>query len=192
MNDAVKRADIITALLHFSRATEVKKAPENLNSIIETSLWLVRQLLDKYHIEVIKELGKDIFPLNLDKSRMEQVFLNLFLNAVDAMLGGGQIKVRTYKEEVTEVEEEVGSGAGDIFRQGETMVIAEVEDTGTGVPEDILDKISAPFFTTKQGKGERGLWLSVAKNIVEMHKGKIKIENRRDRSGVRVTLMFKA
>ncbi len=157
MNDAVKRADnIITALLHFSRATEVKKAPENLNSIIETSLWLVRQLLDKYHIEVIKELGKDIFPLNLDKSRMQQVFLNLFLNAVDAMLGGGQIKVRTYKEEVTEVEEEVGSGAGDIFRQGETMVIAEVEDTGTGVPEDILDKIFAPFFTTKQEKGERG------------------------------------
>jgi len=185
MNDAVKRADNITkGLLSFSRAGEIKKMPENLNSIIEGSLFFLKNLLDKYHIEVIKELGKDILSLNLDKGRIEQVFLNLFLNAIDAMPAGGQIKVRTYNEEM--VGKKVRHGAG------ETAVIAEIEDTGTGIPEDILDKIFDPFFTTKRDKGGTGLGLPIVRNIVEMHNGEIKIENRKDKSGVRVSIWFKS
>ena len=185
MNDAVKRADnIVKGLMNFSRASEIKIVPENLNSIIESSLLFVKNLFDEHQIELIKELGKGILPLDLDKNRMEQVFLNLFLNAVDAMLGGGQIKVRTYKEELTKDREEGG--------HGETVVVAEVEDTGPGILEDILDKIFDPFFTTKQNKGGTGLGLSIVRSITEVHGGEIKIENRRDRSGVRVTLMFKA
>ncbi len=184
MNDAVKRADnIIRGLMDFSRASEIKMAPENLNSIIESSLLFVKNLFDQHRIELIKELGKGIEPLDVDKNRMGQVFLNLFLNAVDAMPGGGQIKVRTYKEELTKDREEVGPG--------ETVVVAEVEDTGAGIPEDILNKIFDPFFTIKQCKGGTGLGLSVVKNIVDRHGGEIKIENRRDRSGVRVTVRFK-
>jgi len=184
MNDAVMRADNITkGLLSFSRAGEIKKMPQHLSSIIEDSLLFVKNLVDKYHIKVIKELGEDIPSLNLDKSRMEQVFLNLFLNAIDAMPGGGLIKVRTYHEE--RVEEKVKHGAG------ETTVIAEIEDAGTGIPAEIMDKIFDPFFTTKREKGGTGLGLSIVKNIMEMHNGKIKIENITDRSGVRVTLVFK-
>ncbi len=181
MNDAVKRADnIIRGLMDFSQASEIKMAPENMNSIIESTLLFVKNLFDQHRIEIIKELGKGIEPLDLDKNRMGQVFLNLFLNAMDAMPGGGQIKVRTYKEEQTE------DGG-----PGETVVVAEVEDTGAGIPEDVLNKIFDPFFTTKKCKGGTGLGLSVVKNIVDRHGGEIKIENRRDRSGVRVTVRFK-
>ncbi|MDP2968406.1 MAG: ATP-binding protein [Deltaproteobacteria bacterium] len=190
MNDAVMRADNITkGLLSFSSEQEIKKMPQNLDSIIEGSLLFVKNLLDKYHIEVIKELGKDIPSLNLDEGRIEQIFLNLFLNAIDAMPGGGQLKVRTYNKELTAVE--VSSGEGDVFKPGDAAVIAEIEDTGTGIPGDILDKIFDPFFTTKRDKGGTGLGLPIVRNIVETHNGEIKIENITDRSGVRVTLVFK-
>ena len=150
---------------------------------IKGSLLLVKNLLAKKHVRVIEEFGEDILPLALDKNRMGQVFLNLFLNPVDAMPGGGLIKVRTYKEKLTEDTEEV--------RPGETAVVAEVEDTKPGIPEDIFDKIFDPFFTTKRDKGGTGLGLSIVKNIMEMHNGEIKIENITDSSGVRVTLVFK-
>ncbi len=185
INDAVMRADNITkGLLSFSSEQEMKKMPENLNSIIESSLLFVKNLLDKYHIEVIKEFGKDIPSLNLDKSRIEQVFLNLFLNAIDAMPGGGQLKVKTYNKTLTGVQ-------GEIFKPGEKAVTAEIEDTGTGIPADIMDKIFDPFFTTKRDKGGTGLGLPIVRNIVEMHNGEIKVETIIDRSGVRVTLVFK-
>ncbi|MDO9351492.1 MAG: ATP-binding protein, partial [Deltaproteobacteria bacterium] len=170
INDAVMKADNITkGLLSFSSEQEMKKMPENLNSIIESSLLFVKNLLDKYHIEVIKEFGKDIPSLNLDKSRIEQVFLNLFLNAIDAMPGGGQLKIRAYNKELTAVE--VSSGEREIFKPGETAVIAEIEDTGTEIPADIMDKIFDPFFTTKRDKGGTGLGLPIVRNIVEMHNG---------------------
>jgi len=192
IKDAVKRADnIIKGLLNLSRVAEIEKAPGNLNSIIESCLVLVKNLLDRNHIEVIKELEKDILSLNLDKSRIEQGFLNLFINAVDAMPGGGQLKIRTYNKELTKVSDEVGPGEGDIFKPGDTAVIAEIEDTGTGIPADILAKIFDPFFTTKQNKGGTGLGLSIVRNVMEVHDGKLKIENRKDRSGVRVTITFK-
>jgi len=183
--DAVKKADNITkGLLSFSRAEEIEKMPENLNSIIENCLLFVKNILDKYHVEIIKELGKDIPSLNLDKSRIEQVFLNLFLNAIDAMPGGGQLKVKTYNKTLTGVQ-------GEIFKPGEKAVTAEIEDTGTGIPADIMDKIFDPFFTTKRDKGGTGLGLPIVRNIVETHNGEIKIENITDRSGVRVTIRFK-
>ncbi len=192
IKDAVKRADsVVKGLLNFSRIEEVKKSPGNLNSIIESSLVLVKALLDINHIEVIKELEKDILSLNLDKSRMEQAFLNLFINAIDAMPGGGQLKIRTYNQQLTEVSEGVGAGR-EIFKPGETAVIAEIEDTGTEIPADIMDKIFDPFFTTKRDKGGTGLGLPIVRNIVEMHNGEIKVENKKDKSGVRVVLRFKA
>ena len=184
--DAAKRADnIAKGLMDFSGASEMKKGPEDLNSVIKSSLLFVKNLLDKSQVRVIEELGEDILPLNLDRGRIEQVFLNLFLNAIDVMPGGGQLKVRTYHKRLTEVSEEAED------REGETAVIAEIEDAGTGIPADIIDKVFDPFFTTKQDKGGTGLGLSVVRNIMEIHGGEITIENRKDRSGVRVTLTFK-
>jgi signal transduction histidine kinase len=105
---------------------------------------------------------------------------------------GGTLLVRTYSKQlqVGEIDHDAGSRAADRFRAGETVVITEVLDTGTGISEEKLAKIFDPFFTTKPtGKGT-GLGLTVTKKIVELHGGTIEIRNRPE-GGVLVTIMFR-
>jgi signal transduction histidine kinase len=91
--------------------------------------------------------------------------------------------------------EHVGDGVGrrgeDVFRLNERVVVIEIEDTGLGIPEEILSKVFDPFFTTKHDKGGTGLGLPIIKNIMDMHQGRIVIKNRELR-GVNVTLTFRA
>jgi len=98
--------------------------------------------------------------------------------------------VRTYAKELTEPGNDVGRRREDLFELGETVVIAEIEDSGSGIPKDILDKIFDPFFTTRRSKGGTGLGLSIVGNIVKMHNGKIEINNRKE-GGVKITVIFK-
>ncbi len=122
---------------------------------------------------------------------MEQVFVNIFLNAIQAMPEGGTLAVKTYTKQLTVVDRNLGSRKADHFRIGETVVMVEVEDTGTGIPGNQLSEVFDPFFTTKStGKGT-GLGLTVTKKIIDLHGGTIDIGNRKE-GGVRVTIMFKA
>ena len=122
---------------------------------------------------------------------MEQVFVNIFLNAVQAISKNGEITVETYAKKVDKDDRGVGQRGNDPFASGDMVVFAEIKDTGPGIPEAIMHKIFEPFFTTKGGKGGTGLGLSIIRNIVEMHSGKIFIENRKE-GGVRTTVMIKA
>ena len=177
MIDAAERAnDIIKGLLDFSSLSKVELKLENLNSIIESSLLLVKNYLNLYHIELVKDFEKNIPQIMLDKNRIEQVFINLFMNAIQAMPRGGQLRVRTYVQETK--------------KEGKT-VVSEIEDTGPGIPEDVLGKIFEPFFTTKHGKEGTGLGLSIVKNIIEMHNGKIDIQDKKS-GGLKATTIFKA
>ncbi len=98
---------------------------------------------------------------------MEQVFVNIFLNAIQAMPEGGTLTIITYAKQLTEVGHNVGSRKADDFSIGETVVMAEVEDTGTGIPKNQLSEVFDPFFTTKStGKGT-GLGLMVQEPIPE-------------------------
>ena len=176
MHDAVKRADsIVRGLMDFSTLKQLKIVPENLNSIIEDSLMLVKNHLDRNQIEVIRELRNEIPHTSLDRNRIEQVFINLFMNAVDAMPDGGTLWVSTYIEN---------------HKRDKEMLVAKVENTGAGIRRDVLRHIFEPFVTTKRGMGGTGLGLSVVKNIIDMHHGRIQVSNR-DRGGVSVTLGFK-
>ncbi len=122
---------------------------------------------------------------------MEQVFVNIFLNAIQAMPEGGTLTIITYAKQLTEVGHNVGSRKADDFSIGETVVMAEVEDTGTGIPKNQLSEVFDPFFTTKStGKGT-GLGLTVTKKIIDLHRGMINIGNRKE-GGTRVTTMLKA
>jgi PAS domain S-box-containing protein len=176
MDEAIQRANTVAGeLLDFSRPGPLRTQLENLNDIIERSLTLVRHELVRNHVTVTRELGADLPPLLLDRNKVEQVFVNLLVNAIHAMPGGGSVTVRS----------SIAKPAS------EPSVIAEIDDTGTGIPEENIAKIFDPFFTTKPTGAGSGLGLCVVKQIVEMHGGSIDIRNRSQR-GVRATIIFKS
>ena len=181
MRQAVKRADsVIIGLLELAAPRELDMKAQDVNPIVEQSLLLVKHELDKSRITAVKKFTDTLPPLMLDRFKIEQVLVNLFTNAIHAMPDGGMLTVKTSLRPL------VGSTAGNHKR----TVIVEVDDTGTGIPKDKLEKIFDPFFTTKPtGKGT-GLGLSVARQLIEMQRGKIEIRNR-DEGGVRATLVFK-
>jgi PAS domain S-box-containing protein len=193
MNDAIKRADgIILGLLDFSVPHALDSHAEDLSCILEQSLGLVRHSLNEAGLKLVKELTPGLPPVWLDRNKIKQVFVNVLTNAIHATPPGGTMTVRTSARQLRseEVDHDAGSRLADRFRAGETVVIAQITDTGTGIPEDKLAEIFDPFFTTKPtGKGT-GLGLTVTKKIVELHGGSLDIRNREE-GGVVVTIMFK-
>lgn len=194
MNEAVRRADtIIRGLLDFSATRALDLRPHDLSALVDQSLGLVRYQLPG-SIKVLKELAKDLPPVHVDENKIQQVFVNILTNALQAMPNGGILTVRTAarKLEATELPhtQDQEQRFGDQFRAGQLVVVAEVMDSGGGIPADKLGKIFDPFFTTKPAGKGTGLGLTVAKKIVELHGGAIDIRNRPE-GGVRVTLMFK-
>ncbi len=120
---------------------------------------------------MIKEFDEQLPEVFGDPQQLQQVFLNLLLNAADAIADGGEITVRTRQNE-----------------KGRSVAI-EVHNTGKGIPADVMEKIFQPFFTTKgKGKGT-GLGLAVSKRIVEEHGGSIEVANAIN-GGVTVTIVL--
>jgi signal transduction histidine kinase len=189
MTDAVERADkIIGGLLSYSRDRGLDIAPADLNATIDKALLLVKHELDKGQIVVIRHLDPGLPPLQLDEFKMQQVFVNMFTNALHAMEHHGEIHVRTSVETLSRGRN-VGHRKTDRFRPGQRVALVRIDDTGPGIPKEHLAKIFDPFFTTKPtGKGT-GLGLSVSRQIVEMHGGTIEIGNREE-GGAQVRMIF--
>lgn len=187
--DSVKRADkIINGLLDFSKVTVLNLQPEDINSIIESSLALVSVKFT--NIEVVRETKKNLPKILVEKNRLEQVFVNILLNAAQAMPEGGKITVRSYAKQFREVKDRVGNRKEDHFKAGEKAVMVEVEDNGSGIAEEKLKRVFDPFFTTKGPGGGSGLGLSVSRNIITMHKGLMELESQAGK-GTRVVLALK-
>jgi signal transduction histidine kinase len=177
MGDATRRADtVIKGLLDFSRSEQLGLAPLDLNSIIEESLLLVKHELTKHSVSLEKNLAPEPPKVDLDRNKLKQVFINVFMNAIQAMGDKGVLSVKTFIQPAAET-------------TGQSMVV-QIEDTGPGIPEDKLDKLFEPFFTTKPVGSGTGLGLSVSRKIIELHRGTIKIANRTGTHGVAVTIMF--
>ncbi len=177
MKENIKRADsIVRTLLEFSRPGELALKAENINSILESSLDLVRHKF-KSDIAVSEELIPDLPMVLADKNKMEQVFINLFLNSIQAMPSGGKLFLRSYLVCLNEAKNGVGRRQGDRFKLMEKAVVVQVEDTGSGISKENLSKIFDPFFTTKGPKEGVGLGLLITKNIIDLHKGLIEIES---------------
>lgn len=176
INDAVHRANtVVRGLLDFSSTKELNLKLVHINSIVDLSLLLVRHDLDSNNIKVVREFGKDIPPFELDVNKIQQVFINLFINAIYEMRHGGALTIRTHVKRLDE---------------RNSLIFADVEDTGPGIPEDKLFRVFDPYFTTKpQGEGT-GLGLTVSQKIMELHHGVVKVANRLE-GGARVTLIFK-
>jgi len=189
IKESAQRADrIVISLLDFSKATKLELHPENISSILESSLIMVKTELK--NIEVIREIQENLPKVLVDKNKLTQVFINLFMNAVHAMPEGGKIAIRSFVKQLEEVNNSIDERPGDSFAAGEKVVVVEVEDSGTGISEENLKKIFDPFFTTKgPGKGT-GLGLSISRNIIIMHKGLIEVKSQAGK-GTRIIITLR-
>lgn len=174
---------IIDHLRAFARQSSGAFEPVNLNHTINDSFTLISQQLKNNNIEIIKELDDSIPRIWGDPNKLEQVFLNLMTNSKDAMedMGHGILTVKTQPVfDKTSNENRTVTGVFVLF-----------SDTGTGIANDIKDKVFDPFFTTKEvGKGT-GLGLSISYSILEDHGGSINAENN-EGAGTTFRLFFPA
>ncbi len=190
MRDAVTRANaILRGLLELSAATASETKAEDLNACIERSLWLLHFELAATQTTVVRQLAVDLPLVPMDRGKMEQVLINLFINALHAMSHGGTLTVTT---QAVAWSEDLASREPIFrpFKPGDTLAVAGVQDTGTGIPEDVLPRIFDPFFTTKPVGHGTGLGLAVVKKVMDLHGGAIDIRNAPAR-GVRATLILK-
>jgi len=191
MDTAVKKADrVVKGLVDYSRFERLDLKAQALNPIIEEALNLVRHEIIKERIVVESRLSPAISPVAVDRGKIQQVFINLFINGIHAMEGGGKLAVGTSNYVLTEESLRGFSVPPSRFAPGDDVVGVDITDTGTGVPADKIGKLFDPFFTTKPvGKGT-GLGLSVSRKILELHDGWIGIKNREEK-GIQVTILLK-
>jgi len=163
---------IIQRLLDFTRRKvgTTGKAEVNVNELSLTTMELLAGQFSAAKIKTRLERAEGLPRVAGDADRLQQVLINLLLNAVQAMPDGGAIAVET--SEVKRTRPGLEEGGSE-----QKFITFAVKDTGIGVPEDIRDKIFDPFYTTKEGQGGTGLGLAVCSGIVKEHDGWIDVEN---------------
>ncbi len=170
---AVRATEIANKLLTFTRGQEQQKEWIDLNAIIENTVELLKSTLPS-EVQVDLDLADDLSIVHADPTQMEQVLINLILNAKDAMPDGGTIFISTSNETIEERFQHTHLSPGN-------YVQLIVKDTGTGIPPEVISKIFDPFFTTKEiGKGT-GLGLSMVYGIVQNHKGHVFVDSQVDK-----------
>jgi len=189
VKDSAQRADrIVISLLDFSRATKLELHPEYIGSILKSSLNLVKTELK--NIAVVWEIQEDLPKVLVDKNKLTQVFINLFMNAIHAMPEAGKLTIRSFVKQLEETRNSIDERPDYSSESGEKVVVVEIEDTGIGISEENLERIFDPFFTTKgQGKGT-GLGLSISRNIIIMHKGLMEVKSQLNK-GTRVLITLR-
>ena len=157
VNETNRCKKIVKGLLDFARQTEPDKAISDINEVIEKSIDLISHQASMQSIKIEKKIKPKIPRIMIDKGQIQQVFINILLNAIEAMPHGGTLSI--------------SSGI-----EGQ-MVTVGFTDTGAGIPEENMRKIFDPFFTTKkQGRGT-GLGLSVSYGIIERHRGRLEVKS---------------
>jgi hypothetical protein len=152
-----RASEIVNSLLNFSRTSQSEFGEVDLNRVVRETAGLLEHQLAKSGVRVEFNLEEPLPPIKGDAGKLQQVFLNLFLNARDAMEGGGLLRVRTWG--------------------GEQSAFVDVADSGKGIPPELVGRIYDPFFTTKSAKKGTGLGLSVSYGIVREHGGTIEVES---------------
>jgi len=153
---------IVKELLEFSRQTKKEIKPYDINALIKRTLFLLKNQALFQNIEIITDFTEDFTEAYADVQQLNHVFMNIILNAADAMEGSGTLTIKTS------------------FIIKTSTILIEISDTGPGFKDNVLKNIFEPFFTTKEeGKGT-GLGLSMAYGIIENHNGKLSAKNNRN------------
>ena len=163
-NDMVMESEraqkIVRNLLDFARESGVESEQQDIQDIIEDTLRLASNQIKLANVKVKGELADNTPPIFVDRRQVEQVFLNIVLNALDAMPDGGTLTICCDNA------------------QGKGFISVDFIDTGTGIPEEKLSDIFNPFFTTKPDAKGTGLGLSVSLGIIKQHGGDIKVKSK--------------
>jgi two-component system sensor histidine kinase HydH len=162
---------VIGQLLEFARPMSVRKKSTSIQSVIQHSLKMIERDAQAKDINIRMNLSPEIEEVSIDPDRMNQVFLNLYLNGIEAMEEGGTLSVGLYPDD-----------------GGKQMKIS-VSDTGAGINKEDLVHIFDPYFTTKQSG--TGLGLAIVHKIIESHKGEVKVESEPGK-GTTVTIILPA
>lgn len=157
VNETIRCREIVKRLLDFARQTKPQKSLTNINSLIDNIVLLVRNQTSFRNVNIERYFADEIPEIMVDKDQIQQVFINLILNASDAMPNGGDIKILSR-----------------IIENGEYIEV-RFADNGSGISEENKHKIFDPFFTTKENG--TGLGLSITYGIVEQHGGTINLES---------------
>lgn len=158
--DAKRCQTIVQGLLDFARQREPKIKTLQLNDILEKTVSLFENQPLFHNIEIVKQYQPDLPVISADSAQLQQVFVNIIMNAADAMNGKGVLTISTQP-----------AGTND-------YVEISFTDTGNGIPPDKLDRVFEPFFTTKGVGHGTGLGLSISYGIIRRHGGTIKISSR--------------
>jgi len=162
--------DITQGLLSFSRESKTKKFEElDLNECIKTAFFLLKHKLALSNIKLIMRLGKNIPKVRGNFNQLQQVFINLVFNAIDAMAKGGNLCLRT------------SSTKGDFVK-------ITITDTGIGIANEDVPRIFEPFYTTKEPGRGVGLGLSISYGIIKDHAGEIGVESQKGKTTFTITL----
>jgi two-component system NtrC family sensor kinase len=151
-------AGIVQGLLEFSREATPEKGQESVNNILEKALRLLENQAGFHDIVIHRQLDPNLPKILVDANQLNQVFINIILNAAQAMSGGGELTLTTGLDEARH------------------QLFVRVRDTGCGIPQENIKRIFDPFFTTKE-QGGTGLGLSVSYGIIENHGGTIEVES---------------
>ena len=157
--EIIRCSHIVRSLLDFARETKPKKVPTQVNQVIENTLSLIENQADFHNIRIVKELNDSIPKISLDGNQMQQVLMNIILNAADAMPDGGTITIKSS------------------LSKEDHFVEVKIADTGCGIPKELIDRVYDPFFTTKESKKGTGLGLAVSYGIIKKHQGFILVES---------------
>jgi signal transduction histidine kinase len=167
---------IVEQILAFARTTEPQLKPVNLNELIDELGLLVRHKLANQNVEFVRNLQPDLPPVPGDAPQLEQAFLNLILNAAEAMPGGGRLTIRSRAVRSPRA------------RTRPTYVAVEFKDTGKGMSEELQVRAFTAFLNTTKTKGT-GLGLAIVGRIIETHHGSIRIKSRPGR-GTSITVFL--
>jgi two-component system NtrC family sensor kinase len=159
VRETTRVSTIVRGLLDFARESKPQKRPCNINDLILHTLSLVEHQSVFHDVRIVKNLDPQMAMALLDANQIQQVFMNILLNAADAMPAGGTLTITS------------------TMAPEDSFVQVRFADTGTGISEKNLHRIFDPFFTTKADKKGTGLGLAVSYGIIERHRGHIEVQS---------------
>jgi signal transduction histidine kinase len=171
-SESARCSAIVSNLLAFARQQKTAHRRFQLNDLINKVILLFKHKMELQNVRLNIALADDLPPMLGDPGQIQQCLVNLLFNAMEAMPEGGRIAIRT-----------VWESSGNLIR-------LEVEDTGAGIPKDMLSRIFEPFFSTKDQDKGVGLGLSVVYGIIKEHHGSIYVKSKEGRGANFIVRFF--